>query len=262
MLLFSIAFIGCSRNKTATKRTPVPVEPEPEPEGPTAQDLFVQGNTHLDQGSWEQAIKSYDDAIEQDPGRWKIYMNRGIAQARAADFEGALASFELAIENGGTEEPELYFNLGNVYQERGLYSESVDAYRTSLAYRDQPHVDTLVNLGAAYVFLKQWDDADETYDYIQSVAPDDPRPVHGKGLVRQLQAQYSDAIQYYEQAHSIDPNFALAYYNKASCYHRQKEYDQAIRALQNYLRIAPDGPSADRAKSQIELYEKEKKRGR
>jgi tetratricopeptide (TPR) repeat protein len=255
VLLFSIAIVGCSRNKTTTKR---PVSVEPEPKGPTAQELFVKGNKQLDKGAWKKAIKTYDDAIEQDPERWEIYMNRGIAQSRVPDFEAALASFELALQHGGTEEPELYFNLGNLYQERGLYSESVDAYRTSLAYRDQPHVDTLVNLGAAYVFLKRWDAADQTYDYIRSIAPDDPRPVHGKGLVRQLQSQYADAIQFYEQAHSIDPNFALSYYNAATCYSRQKNYDEAIRAMQDYIRVDPDGPSVKRAKGLIKLYQQER----
>lgn len=257
ILLLSITAAACSRNKTTTKRQVTVVEPT-EPKGPSAQDLFVKGNKQLDNGAWKKAVKSYDAAIEQDPKRWEIYMNRGIALSRTADFGPALASFELALQNGGAKNPELYFNLGNLYQERGMYSESVDAYRTSLAYRDKPHVDTLVNLGAAYVFLKRWDAADQTYDYIQSIAPDDPRPVHGKGLVRQLQAQYADALQFYQQAHSIDPNFALSYFNEASCFARQEKYDDAIRSLQDYLRVAPDGPNAKRAKSLSEHYRKER----
>lgn len=249
MLVFAIA--ACSGKKNQAKPDPVPPQKQ---EGPTADELFVKGNVKLDKNEWKGAVEAYDDALAVDDQQWEIHMNRAIALARLGKFNDALASMELALRNGGEENPVVYFNLGNLYQERGMYSESVDAYRTSLAYESSPNVDTLVNLAAAFVFLRQWDKANTTYEYIRSLAPDDPRAPHGLALVMQMQSRYQDAAQAYEMVHSIDPNFELAYYNKARCYSAMKEHQLAIDALQDYLRVAPDGAYAKRAKGLMDGY--------
>src|SRR5690606_8567535 len=120
-----------------------------------------------------------------------------------------------------------------LYQDRGMYSEAVDAYRMSLTF-DEGNVDTLLNLGAAYVFLRRYDDANATYEHIRTLAPDDARPVHGLAIVHQINERFADCVAGYEFAHAVDPNFALSYFNKSRCLAAMKRWDDAIATLQHY----------------------------
>lgn len=233
---------------------------EPVETGPTAQELFVKGNTSLDAQKWEAAIATYDEAIEKDAEQWEIHMNRGIALSRIAKFADALSAFESALRSGGESEPQVYFNLGNLYQDRGMYSAAVDAYRASLAYEETQNVDTLINLAAAYVFLRQWESANATFEYTRQLAPDDPRGLHGLALVKQLNDQYRDAAEIYDQVHSIDPQFALAWFNQARCYGMMEEYEQGIRAIQEFIRLDPNSNVINRARAMEKRYKKKLER--
>lgn len=256
ILVFALGACGGKKN-----HRPDPVEPVET--GPTATELFTKGNKSLDAQKWEAAIASYDEALQKkDAEQWEIQMNRGIALSRLAKFDDALAAFEAALRNGGEEQPSVYFNLGNLYQDRGMYSAAIDAYRASLAYEEKQNVDTLVNLGAAYLFLRQWDAATATYEYTRQIAPDDPRPLHGIALVKQMQDQYRDAAELYEQVHGIDPNFALAYFNQARCYSLMKDYNNAIRAVSEFIRLDPNSAVIGRARGMLKRYKKKLEEGK
>lgn len=250
-LLIVFAVTACGGKKNRERPDPVPAEDT----GPTAQELFVTGNESLDKEKWEAAIASYDDAVAKDPASWEAHMNRGIALSRLARFAEALSAFESALRNGGDEHAQVYFNLGNLYQDRGMYSASVDAYRAALAYAAND-VDTLVNLGAAYIFLRQWESATATFEHTRQLAPDDPRPLHGLGVIKQLNDQYKDAAEIYDQVHAIDPNFALAYFNQARCYSMMEDYVSAIRAIERYMQIDPDSSVKQRAQGMLDRYKR------
>lgn len=257
ILLFVFSLAACSGKKNRERPDPV----EPVETGPTAQEYFTTGNQNLDDGEWEAAIASYDEAIENDPQQWEIHMNRGIALSRLAKFADALSAFESSLRSGGEAEPVVYFNLGNLYQDRGMYSAAVEAYRASLAYEEQPNVDTLINLGAAYIFLRQWEAATATFQHTQQLAPDDPRSLHGIALVKQLNDQYRDAAELYDQVHAIDPTFALAWFNQARCYSIMEDYEAASRAISEFIRLEPDSHVMGRAKGMLERY-REKLKGK
>ncbi len=231
---------------------------EPEPEGPTAQELFVKANRSLEKSDWPAAIEYYDDAVEVDPNHWEAHMNRGIALSRLGKFSPAIDAFNSALKAGGDKHAIFFFNLGNLYQDRGMYSEAIDAYRMALSVGDARDVDTLLNLAAAYVFIRRYDDAVATYEYLRTVAPDDARPVHGLGLVSQVNEQFAVAVQHYEDAHAIDPSYALSYYNKSRCLAAMGEWDRAIDTLQAYKQMDTSDAMKRRAETLIRVYETEK----
>ena len=253
LILFVIAgfFIGCSK-------TPKPDVQEVKEESKSAsvQELFVKGNTHLEAEEWDKAIEVYKQA-ENLETRWDLLLNRGIAEIQTGDFNSALNSFSEALNKGGEKEAIVYFNLGNLYQERGLYQDAVNAYRAGLVYvpAGTTDVDMITNLGAAYVFLRQWDDAVETYDYLQTKAPNDPAALHGLGMVQQMKGNYDQAIEKYNQVSTSFPKFAMSHYTRAQCLGAQKKYVEAISAYKEYKRLFPDSNYINRINSIIQRYE-------
>lgn len=220
-----------------------------------AQEKFLQGVQKLDAEDYAGATKDFKDATKRHPERWDIHMNMAIAYSRDAKFNEALGSIETAFRNGGDKEPIVYFNLGNIYQERGMYAEAVNAYRAALAIGDPKDLDTLVNLGAAYLFSFEYENATATYEYIRSIAPDDPRPVHGLGLVLQAQNRYADALEMYELVNTMNPAFAQTYFNKSWVLAALGRWQDAIDAMEKYIEKDPNGPYINRARGHIRFYQ-------
>lgn len=247
------AVTACSGKKNHEKPEAVAVEET----GPTANEHFTKANIQLDEQQWEAAIAAYDEAISVDPQMWESHMNRGIALSRLAKFAEALSAFEDALRAGGDQQMVVYFNLGNLYQDRGMYSAAIDAYRAALAFEGDK-IDTLVNLGAAYVFLRQYDLATETFQHTRGLAPMDPRPVHGIALIHQMEEKYNEAVDLFAEAQRLDPNFPLAYFSQAQCYSALKRYDEAIAAIDRFMQVFPESRHIRRAEAMKATYIKRK----
>lgn len=217
----------------------------------SAQELFLQANQKLDQEEFEKAIALYDRALQVDPKRWDASMNKGIAYSSLQKFNEAVNAMDTALTNGGDTHPEVYYNLGNIYQNRGLYAQSIKAYRAGLALRERPHIDSVMNIAAALMFMRETDQAEQTYEYLKTLAPDDARIYLGLGLLEQMRDHYKAAIEHYDHAILINPEFAQAYYNKGSLQRLAKKYPEALTSFERYLEVAPNGPYAKSAKIRI-----------
>jgi tetratricopeptide (TPR) repeat protein len=246
----TLLLAGCSSTPDKKDRQ-VQEEKEPVPTT-SAQEFFIQANGALDQQDFDKAIRLYENALEQDEARWDIHMNKAIAHSANQQFSKAVASIDQALANGGDKEAQVYFNLGNIYQNRGLYAQSVKAYRTSLAVSDTADVDTLLNLGAALALMREYDKSRQTYEHLQSRVPDDPRVYMGLGVVAHAEKNRKKALEQYEQAIRAEPDFAQVWFNKAALLNEMNEQDDAIAAYQRYVELAPDGPYAKRARGRIQ----------
>jgi tetratricopeptide (TPR) repeat protein len=248
ILIAIIVLTGACRS---TKEKPDEVLTSAVTQGPTAQELFLKGNAFLDQRQWDQAILTYDQAIGLDPNRWDIYMNRAIAYSSNANFGLALNSIELALDHGGAERAEVYFNLGNIYQNSGLFLQSVRAYRMAMAIEGKPHFESLLNLGAAYTFLNEHELAEQTLVKAVELRPDDPRPRQSLALLLQVNDKVDEALVAYERIHQMDRTYAPAYFNRGSLLLQLQRLEEGVEALETYLELAPDGPYARRAQTRI-----------
>src|SRR5690606_31480997 len=141
---------------------------------------------------------------------------KGIAHSSLQQFSQAVDAMDAALNNGGDAHAEVYFNLGNIYQNRGLYAQSIKAYRSSLALRERPHVDTILNIAAGLMFMRELDQADRTCAYRQSLAPGDTRLYVGLGLLEQARQHYGKPASHYDHALLVDPGYAHAYFMKRS----------------------------------------------
>lgn len=78
----------------------------------SAEELTLQGKTHLEAGQHDAAIESLDKAISTDPSYAYAYFKRGVVKAAKQDDSGALADFNKAIELG--------FKEGKLYRFKGM----------------------------------------------------------------------------------------------------------------------------------------------
>ncbi|WP_164855887.1 tetratricopeptide repeat protein [Lujinxingia sediminis] len=253
-LLIAGAILSCApacSSSNASKSDELPTEERVEAPSISVQELVLQGNEALDARAWDDAIAAYDEVLAIDQQRWDVHMNRAIALTFALRYDDAIAAIGDALSAGGQDEPQVYFNLGNIYQERGLYQNAITAYRASMAADDDRlDVDTLLNIGAAYMFLRAHPQSRQALEKAAELAPDDPRPVHSLGILAFSEENPDEALKYYNEVRALDPNYAPAYFNQGFILAKLGETEEAARAFERYLELAPEGPYATRARNQ------------
>lgn len=210
-----------------------------------------------EEGNWRSATSYYTAATKNDPDNWKLYLDLAIAQSKVPDFQAAITSIRLAMEKGGERDWLTWYNLGNVYQNRGMYHESIDAYRVALGLTSSTNLDILVNISSGYVFLGKYEEAQETISHILTIEPQELRALHNAALIPHLKTDYEEALIAYDAVLAIDPNFAQSLFNKAHVLSSLKRYSEASRYYELYIQADPDGPYVNRARTRAEEYKKQ-----
>lgn len=255
LLLFLAGTTACTTSSKANKSDSQTLTPNTNADL-EAQESFLRGNKALDARNWELAIRHYDRAAEFAPHRWDIHMNRALALFGMERFQEATNAFFDALEQGGDQEPIVLFNLGNFYQEQGRYELAIDAYRTSMARAGGLDYDTMLNIAASFTFLHAYDKAQETIEEAIRMRPDDPRGYLSLGLIQFSQDEPYLALETYETLLATYPDFAPAYYNSGYVLMRIHRFEEAHQAIERYLKLAPDGPYTNQAKSLLNRIER------
>jgi len=115
--------------------------------------LYNEGNSLLKAGNYNGAIENYDKAlaIEKD---YRIYYQKGVAQKKSRDLEGAKTSFEECSKLNKDFEA-AYNALGGVYFSMGNYQAAINNFEKVLTSSDKANVQKKVkkNLSLAYTKL-------------------------------------------------------------------------------------------------------------
>ena len=97
-----------------------------------------KGLIHAMGKEYEQAIASYDQALEFKPDKHEAWTNRGIALVNLGRYEEAIASYDRALEF----KPDLHqawHNRGNALDNLGRYEEAIASYDRALEIKPDKH---------------------------------------------------------------------------------------------------------------------------
>ncbi len=135
------------------------------------------GNIYFTRGREEDAIRSYREAIELEPGYPNPYNNLGNVFYRSGDYDKAVPLFIQAIKlNPGY--GAAYNNLGIIYCRRGDTEEGIRLLKRSAALNPND-ADTLYNLGVIYDMIGRPAEAAASYRASLRLMPDVAR-VHSR----------------------------------------------------------------------------------
>ena len=93
---------------------------------------FLRGNSYSADGKHAEALKDYDDAVNQDAEllpstRSALYFNRGNSNAELGNCNGAILNYTKAIDIE-PDVPHYYYNRGNSYLDLSRFQEALDDY--------------------------------------------------------------------------------------------------------------------------------------
>ncbi len=166
-------------------------------------DLFLAQPRRL----FDQAVEAYSKAIELRPFYADAYVGLGDARAAKGEVDAAIGSYQKALVFNPVN-PKVHLSLGKIYYaEKGLYYESVTAYKRALEL-DPQLVEAWLGLGEVY---------------------------EDKGL-------YKEAIEEYKRVLEIDDKHTGALYNLALAYEKVDPREAAAQ-WERYIQLASSLPS-------------------
>ena len=161
-------------------------------------DLFLAAPRRL----FDQAVEAYNKAIELRPFYADAHVGLGDARAAKGEIDAAIVAYQKALVFNPVN-PKVYLSLGKIYYaEKGLYYESVNAYKKAIEL-DAQLVEARMGLGEVY---------------------------EEKGL-------YKEAVDEYKRVIEVDNAHTGALYNMALVYEKI-DPKEAITHWERYIQLA------------------------
>jgi O-antigen ligase len=189
-----------------------------------ARTCWYSGFKEVEKENWEKATDIYEVALKWDP------------------YEGGL-----------------YYDLGKIFMERGLYNTALKYFEESKKYFDLRGLPQ--NLAIIYLAKGETDNAITelkkaiSYQLREETIP----PLYSElGNAYLKLERYEPAEAAFKDALKIDPNLVMAHYRLADTYLRQKKIDEGLVELKKVIELAPDSQEAKYARDIIQKIKQQK----
>jgi len=190
---------------------------------------------------------------ERIPDNALEYYNRGVSFSRQKQYQDAIESFDSALEIEPNY-PKALFNRAVVLQMTGRVADAIETYRrlTALTPEDS---EVWGNLAIALRSLGRTTDALECYDRALAINPNDASLWNNKAIALRSIGKVDEAILCYDQALAINPMDKGLWTNKGVALASTQKYDEAIVCYNQALAI---DPGYAKAKHNLEILERQK----
>lgn len=152
--------------------------------------------------TWSDPLTLLQDTVRKSPDKRRVHYNLATTLSAAGRIDEAIDHFREAIRLGPT--PEEYNNLGSAYQEKGMILQAIEQHLHALAL-DQSSAEAYFNLGRAYL-VSNGRTADAIAMFTTALSL---RKVYPDASVN-LGAAYIRAKQYEEAIRVLGPVIAAA----------------------------------------------------
>ena len=184
-------------------------------EQPASQESASAEEAAYAAGDGARALEQYRDVVQRRPDDADARTALGQMLMRLKRAEEAIPHFERAIALD-PQRPAHYTNIASAFTQLGRWEEAVNAYRR--AQQLQPN-DAVTTLEFAKALHKKGDDAAALDEFLKVAA--------------------------------MDPNDAPVRIALAESYEALNRPQDAVQAYGEYLKLAPTGPDADKARTRI-----------
>ena len=202
------------------------------------------GDAYSRIGQSGDAIAAYQKAVAANTYNWANHIALGKAYLDLGDYAKALPEFqkvtEIAPDNSIG-----FLDLGSLYLRDGKWSESIPQFQKALAL--SPDADTYSNIGTAYFFLKNYDQATKMYEKAVEMTPNDEvllgnlgDSYRWSGHSDQAATAYGKAISLAFQELQVNPRSASIMGDLGLLYAKKGDATNALQYTSQARAIRPD----------------------
>ena len=214
-----------------------------------ALELYNQGNTLIQLQRYEEALATYEKAIDIKPDYPQALSGQGKALFQLKKYKESLRAYDQAIQI----QPnylEAWTNRGFVLVKLKRYSEAIATVDKALQLKnDDPQVWQLK--GDIFIKNNQYNDAVKAYEQGINFQADNPELWYKKGTALQNLKQYEEAITTYKKTVELKPDHELAWYNLGNSLVNLNRYEFALQAYDQTVQYNPNNSAAWLSRSNI-----------
>lgn len=201
-----------------------------------------KGSTLLALKRYEEARNAYDKAIQIQPAYSEAWIGRGNALDSLQQYKEAINSFDRAIEFQ-SDSLEAWNNKGNVQIKLQQYSDAIASFDKAIQLQPK-YAPTWNNRGWALHNLRQYEEAVKSYDKAVEYQPDFPHAWYQRGNALINLKKYEEAVESYDKTVQFQPNFSKAWYSRGSALINLRQYEQASASFDQAVKFNPDDSEA------------------
>ena len=207
----------------------------------TSSLFFNVANGLEEPNHYEEAIASYDKAIEFKPDYPDAWYNRGAALGKLECFEEAITSYDQALVIKD-DYLNAWNNRGTALYELGRYEEALASYDKALVIKDDDH-EIWNNRGVALGHLERIEEEIASYDKALEIKPDDADHWSNRGLALSRLCRYDEALANQDQALKLQPEYPLWWTNQGIVLARSGRYEEALVSCDKAVELQPNDES-------------------
>ena len=124
--------------------------------------------------NYEEAIRAFDLALQQDEYCNKCIYSRGLSKFLMGDFKNAILDLELALKHNYAKKDiypkltEAYMKVGNDFLAENKYSRAIVMYSKALSFTPN-EINVLNNRANAYFYLGEKEKACDDWNHIKKL---------------------------------------------------------------------------------------------
>ena len=202
------------------------------------------GDAYRLSGQTDDAIAAFQKAVAANPYYWTNHTALGNEYLRLGDNAKALPEFQKITEIAG-DNPMGYEGIGTVYMREGKWGEAIPQFQKAIAIA--PDAPTYSNLGTAYFFLKNYDQATKNYEKAVEMTPNDEvllgnlgDAYRWSGHSDQAATAYGKAISMAFQELQVNPRSAAIMSDLGLLYAKKGDAANAVQYTQQARSINAD----------------------
>ncbi len=206
----------------------------------------------MNSGKYEEAIKLYQELINENPNYSPAYFNLGRAYIQIDQVAEGARYLKKSIDMNPEETKwqEAYQNFvrqmlyqGNQYMSRRNYDQARKKFKQALML-DSTEVYGYYLSALTYLYERNYDQALKYIDKTIQHNPKYQKAYLVKGKIHLRQNQNQKALEAFNQAVEIDPDYTDAWSNIGYVHYNNKDYDEAIPAYKKVIKLEPDNKVA------------------
>ncbi|MCC3593203.1 tetratricopeptide repeat protein [Microcoleus sp. PH2017_28_MFU_U_A] len=196
------------------------------------------GNEQYMKGDFEGALKSYDKALEIKPDYYKAWNGRGIALGNLGRPEDAIASYDKALEIKPDDDT-TWYNQGLTLDKLGRLEEAIASYDKALELKPDFH-KAWHHRGGTLGDLGRLEDAIASYDRALEFKPDYHISWYNRGVVLYDLGRLEDAITSCDKALQIKSDYHFAWGTRGNALGKLGRLEDATASYDKALEFKLD----------------------
>ena len=184
---------------------------------------FAQGAELSNAGKHDEAIAKFTEVLAQVPKCSECYLNIGAIQSRKQDWAKAEEAYKKALEFN-PEAVDAYNGLANVYNAQKKFKEA-----------QAMNAEAIKRGGSA------------------SAGGGNAESLYNQGVIAWNANDFPKAQELFAEAVKVNDKHAEAHFMLGQAYLNLGKLPEAAKEFEIYTKLAPDGPNAEKAKSNFEM---------